>query len=199
MEMIARRAAAFFIDQGAGNECNRDIYEYGIIIALSFLINTAVAVILGFVFSLQIEILVFFIPFAIHRSLSGGYHAKTWWGCLIMSGLVMMIVVFLVKLQARAELFPISVALWVLSIITTFAFAPVENANRPLSDAEKSKFRKCSRVYTPLCVLIGALFFILNMNRLSVCVALALGASGITQLIAIFQNKRKGGGLRNEE
>ena len=199
MDTIAQKAVSFFISHGAGHESNRDIYEYGVVITLSFLVNAAVAVILGFAFSLQVEMLVFFIPFAIHRSLSGGYHAKTWWGCLIMSGLVMVAVVFLLKLQARAELFPVSAILWILSIKTTFAFAPVENANRPLSDAEKSKFRKYSRIYTPLCAFIGAVFFVLKLNRLSLCVALALGASAITQLIAILLNKRKGGGMHNEK
>jgi accessory gene regulator B len=191
MNLLSKKAAAFFISHGGADERNRDIYEYGVLVALSFALNAAVTVSFGFIFSVPAELLAFFIPFAVHRSLSGGHHAKTWWGCLITSGVSIAAVVFLLKLHLINTV-AVSVVLWVVSSAVTFIFAPVENPNRPLTDAEILRFRRYARLSSLLCVSLSAVLFAVHLDRFGFCVALALGVSGIAQLTGIVI-KRKGG------
>jgi len=191
MEKIAVSAAKFLVRQGGGDVANLDIYEYGIVVALSFLVNAAVAVLVGIVFSALVDLLVFFLPFAVHRSLSGGYHADTWWGCLLMSSIVIAITLLLIKSQASAYTLQISIALLLFSCVSTFIFAPIENPNNPLTAKGKVKFRKCSRLCTLLFVTLGAMLFVAGMESHSFSVALALGISGATQMICVIQKRRR--------
>jgi accessory gene regulator B len=197
MNTLSKKATDFFISHGGADESNRDIYEYGALVALSFALNAAVTVSFGFIFAVPAELLAFFLPFAVHRSLSGGHHAKTWWGCLITSGVSIAAVVILLKLHSHINVVVISAVLWVVSSTLTFIFAPVENPNRPLTDSEILRFRKYSRSCTLLCVALSVAFFAVRMDRFGFCVALALGVSGVAQLIGIII-KRKGC-VRNEE
>jgi accessory gene regulator B len=191
MDRIAHKAATFFIDQGAGNKHDREAYEYGIVVAMSFSINVLVAVVLGLAFSIGLELIVFFIPFAIHRGVSGGYHAKTWWGCLLMSGFVIVAAVFLIRTLAQIGLLPISIVFWIFVIVATLLFAPVENPNRPLTNLEKVKFRKYSLLFTPICIFFATVLLFFDVELFSLCITLALVASCFTQLVSVMKILRK--------
>ena len=92
MEFLADRIADYFIRNGAAEEENRDIYVYGLIHVFSHSIGLAVAMVVGFSFSIPFEVLVFFIPLTMVRISAGGYHAGTFWRCIAVSVLTILAV-----------------------------------------------------------------------------------------------------------
>ena len=190
MVSVSQRIANALVRYGNGSEANVDIYEYGIQALLSFAINAVVTVILGVLFGVVSELILFFIPFALHRSISGGYHAKTWWGCVVFSGIVIAFVILLCKLHFAVNLFFASILVSFFAAITTFCFAPVVNSNHPLNNDERLRFRKLSRSMTAILITLEIIAFFVGMSRFGFCVALALGVSSSMQVIGVIQGRR---------
>lgn len=64
---------------------NYELYEYAIYIILSSAFHMATVIVLGLVFNLLTESLVFYLSFIAIRKFAGGYHAKTPTRCYIVS------------------------------------------------------------------------------------------------------------------
>jgi accessory gene regulator protein AgrB len=101
------------------------------------------------------------------------------------------VVIVVIKLTPQVVLVPASIVLAVVGCMITFLFAPVEHYNRPLSSMEIQKFRKSSRLGVIICAVIGLALLALHMERYGLCLALALGTSGLTQLIGVSGNIRR--------
>ena len=63
---------------------NYELYEYAIYIILFSAFHMATVIVLGLVFNLLTESLVFYLSFIVIRKFAGGYHAKTPTRCYII-------------------------------------------------------------------------------------------------------------------
>ena len=88
----------------------RDIVVFGAEAAFSLIVNLAITLIVGLVFRKSFEMLMFFIPFSVLRSLSGGIHAKTFARCVLASSLTIAAVAIAVSVDLRNIELPLSVA-----------------------------------------------------------------------------------------
>ena len=196
MEQIANNITNFFIRNGAATEDTRDIYVYGLTIAFSHGIALMFTLLFGIVFRVPVlKLLAFFIPFTVTRTSVGGYHAGRFWSCAVISVLTMLGSIASIQYFSSNGL--ISVGVSILGVVGIFAFAPVENANRPLIDGEVIKFRNRSRLIGVSCVAIVLGLAILGKPAYAFCVALGLIIPAVSAVVAVIQQYF--GGRTNEK
>ncbi|GHU94848.1 accessory gene regulator [Clostridia bacterium] len=188
---MTEKTVSFFIANGAVNETERDIYEYGVSIAISFTINALVTLSLGFIFSMPVEMLVFFVPFMFHRSLAGGYHANSFGGCVAVSAITISVAMLAINYLTNPIVVPLAVALTVVSLIATFALAPVQHINRVLTSDERIRFRKSSRIFMMIVFIAVTLLLILKFRTYALCVTMGVVLSTVTMVLGYILNLRK--------
>ncbi|MDF2505986.1 accessory gene regulator B family protein [Clostridium sp.] len=157
--------------------------EYGLICAFDEITKFIPYFIIFWIFSLQkyyIVTLIFFCPI---RLFSGGYHAKTYWGCFFISFIVFFIIIISGKYLVINSALILS--LLIISFIAICIFSPVDNINKRI----KSKERKMKLKYYSILIiliLIIACYFIPN-NFLNTAVISIVSAT-IMMMIGKINN-----------
>lgn len=106
-----------------------------ITVLLNLISTIVIGVIVGKVFE-SIAFLVFYIPL---RSYAGGYHASTPWRCYFISIVIIMEMLLFI---GYVDLSIIYIILLLVGMVVCFAFAPVEDKNKPLDRDEISVLKK---------------------------------------------------------
>lgn len=114
-----------------------------ITVLLNLISTIVIGVIAGKVFE-SIAFLVFYIPL---RSYAGGYHASTPRRCYFISIVIIMEMLLFI---GYVDLSIIYIILLLVGMVVCFAFAPVEDKNKPLDRVEISVFKK--RAYLILSI-----------------------------------------------
>ena len=143
------------------DEKQKPVYIYGFQLFLS----SAAAMISIFILSCLLgEVYTSFVFSAIFVSIrlfSGGYHAKTYSKCFIVSNMVFLICFFLAQAIHEYHMdfvYPVMVC---LSLSVIVILTPIKHKNHPLSDAAYHKNKKISRAIAfseSLCILIMHFF-----------------------------------------
>jgi accessory gene regulator B len=127
------------------------------------------------------ETIVFLFSFAVIRSFSGGYHAETYWKCIIYFLITYILNIMVVVLVPYASYF-----VGLIAVLLIFICAPVENENCPLSKKERCCFKYKSRysvVTASIIITLGQLilpgqriiFFSSLLGLLAAAVSTAVG------------------------
>lgn len=150
-----------FIEKEICKNEDKEIIIHGLTSGIELIFNILTTIILGFIFGLVIESLVFLISFSFIRTYSGGYHCKSAINCYLFSSMVVVLVLFIVKSTNIEYILIISMIMLLISIPIIFKFAPVETATKPLDDIERKYFRNkvILHLYIELIVLIILLLF----------------------------------------
>lgn len=182
MERVTQRAVSFFIKYGGAKETDSDLYEYGIIICLSTIINLTITFIVGFVVGMPSLLLVFLIPYLLIRSFAGGYHAKTFWGCVLISSVIVIAVVLLLYYIPAVLYFPFTGLLLIQSGVIIFRFAPAVSTNRRI-EVEKYGMMKVRAFCVLGMVILACLWlFLFGAMQHMFSVSLGVGFASVTLL-----------------
>ena len=121
------------------NQNDREVYTYALeVIVLNVGLLITLFVISAFMKQLLFFVcyLCFFVPL---RIFSGGYHAKRSEVCFTMSVGIYILALLILKnnvhLYENTALFCITS----LTLLITYIFSPIENANHPLADDQRNK------------------------------------------------------------
>ncbi|AGK97486.1 accessory gene regulator B family protein [Clostridium pasteurianum] len=165
--------------------------EYGLICAFDEITKLIPYFIVFWIFSLQkyyIVALIFFCPI---RLFSGGYHAKTYWGCFFISFIVFFMIIIFGKYIMINNI--ISLLLLIVSFIFICIFSSVDNINKRIkSENRKKKLKNYSILIT--LILIIACYFIpykfLNAAVISIVSATIMMMIGKINTSDIIDMKR---------
>lgn len=140
---------------------NYELYEYAIYIILSSAFHMATVIVLGLVFNLLTESLVFYLSFIAIRKFAGGYHAKTPVRCYLFSFASNIIILCLVKwLSSINTLFIfIFIIFELLCVVLILLISPLDTENNPLTGQEKKMYRMLTSIITILIFIISSLCF----------------------------------------
>lgn len=140
---------------------NYELYEYAIYIILSSAFHMATVIVLGLVFNLLTESLVFYLSFIVIRKFAGGYHAKTPVRCYLFSFASNIIILCLVKwLSSINTLFIfIFIIFEFLCVVLILLISPLDTENNPLTGQEKKMYRMLTSIITILIFIISSLCF----------------------------------------
>ncbi|WP_418841292.1 accessory gene regulator B family protein [Ruminococcus sp.] len=140
---------------------NYELYEYAIYILLSSAFHIATVIVLGLVFNLLTESLVFYLSFIAIRKFAGGYHAKTPTRCYLFSIVSNMIMFYLIKwLNGACTLFVyLFMMIGLFCLVEILLISPLDTENNPLTGQEKKMYRMLTSIITILIFIISSLCF----------------------------------------
>lgn len=145
---------------------NYELYEYAIYILLSSAFHIATVIVLGLVFNLLTESLVFYLSFIAIRKFAGGYHAKTPTRCYVFSVISSIIMLCLIKYaNSVGNIFTYLLIIFeLLCVVLIILMSPLDTENNPLNSYEK-KWYKTFAVLISVCIFIISLFCVLTELR----------------------------------
>ena len=162
-----------------------DIYVYGFELLISFLFSTTTILFLGTILGCFYQTIAFLMVFILLRSFSGGYHAKTYSMCTIVTfatfGTVLLLSKYIfVDYIAYLTLGAIGIA--ILAI-----FAPIEHPNKKTTSDQKRWHKAISLVL--FVVFISAGIWMITVQPV---VGNTVFYSLIADLLLLFIKNRKG-------
>lgn len=121
-----------------------ELYDYGFQITIANIVNFVIAFLIGICFQATLEMAFIYCIFVSLRFFCGGYHANCYGKCFLLFAITCMVCLWAARWIANYKgiqilLLPASLLLLGICI---WKKAPVENANRPMTDGEKKIFKK---------------------------------------------------------
>ena len=190
LKELSNKITKKLVDINIIEEADSELYEYGFWQGGVLIFNFITVILLGILFNMLLESVIFLIFYGVLRTIAGGYHARTQNTCYILSIILMIVVLIMLKT------FPWNIILCciltVLSISVIFILAPVQDENKLLDEIEKKFFKKLSRIISLLYGFIIFLLFLFNKNELAYCVVISLFKLTIMLVLGKIRNKSRG-------
>lgn len=158
---------------------DRETYEYGFEITMANMVNGIIVLLIGIGLHQLLDTIVFYLVFVSLRFFCGGYHADSYLGCFLSFAVTTVLCLTISRVVARyveviAGLsFIATMALW----IYIFRMAPVEHENRPLTQKERSLFRRRSIQVGSFWSMVGIILWMVHW--------VSMAASLISAFIAV--------------
>lgn len=174
------------LTNGIGKKEDKEIIVFGLMSGIKLILNILTTILLGLIFGLVIESLLFLISFSFIRTYTGGYHAKNAINCYLFSSVVVVLVLIAIKFTSVQYVFIASILIFLISMPILLKFAPVEARTKPLDEIERKYFRKKGIINLSIeCILIFVMF-ILDFNKLGYTISLGILISAILVFMEKF-------------
>ena len=186
---LSKRMASFFVRNEVIKSEDEEVYEYGLQLLLSTIINGMIALILAIFTGTIFQCICYLAVFVLLRKSAGGFHAKTHFGCCCILVVVLSLFIMFIKIVPN-EAYGIVAAITVsFSVVIILIFAPLEHKNKPISDRDRSKLRKNSVIYAVLLTILILVLFIVKLKIIMICIALGMFTSSSSMLVAVIEKR----------
>lgn len=166
---------------------NYELYEYAIYILLSSAFHIATVIVLGLVFNLLTESLVFYLSFIAIRKFAGGYHAKTPVRCYMFSIILYVVSLELIGFICESQYCVIiTIILELFSLVCIFAISPLDSNKHPLNLREKRVYRIISFTSSIVLFLLS-LMLLFELKKIGIAVGLGIILVAFVLLIRKIQ------------
>ena len=161
---------------------DKELYQYALSITISALIHIFTLVVLGIIFGLLVESIVFYLCFIAIRKFAGGYHAKTAGGCYLFSVLLSVLLLITLKLSVLNISYIIAVTVFTVSFISLvciWVMSPLDAENNPLSEKEKNIYGKVAKVISLLIFIVFSILLLLNQYNIALSMSFGIFMSAL--------------------
>lgn len=193
VRLLSSRLADFLIENKIVEAEDKEIYIYGYEILISSAIGVALVLILGFLFNLVIETVIFLAEFILIRQSCGGYHANSYLKCILSFMSVFVLVILALNIFLVHYSYLIWIVLSAMCMSVMMELSPIENINKPLTQKTKSRNRKISIVLSAVVIIAAAILLGLDARK-SLLIMLTL-----TAICLLMMYERLKGGANDEE
>jgi len=185
---MSRKLSSLFISHEIIPAEDKEVYEYSFEVLLSMLVSFVVLFSIAILTGTVTNTMVYLTGFIPLRLVAGGYHAKTHFRCLVI--LMCAYATFLLlQHMLLAEFLIYGIVLsTIVSVILVFFFAPADDSNKPMTEAEKIFSKKKSRILI-VCCAVAVFLLITFIVDLRVAFSFALG--NLTVAISLPANMVK--------
>ena len=154
MKKIIVLLTKYVIKKGMVSEEDKEIYEYGFMVALEMGISVLACLSIMFLMKMFVEGILFFIIFIPLRAYAGGLHMSKFIYCFLLSCLTFFVVLISVKYFLLPSY--VSIAIIFAMVCCVYYLYPVENQNRIVDKDENRYFkRKLKKVLSlDICIAI---------------------------------------------
>lgn len=173
------KLADLLMENDQSRNVDKDIIVYGLCTAIEHLACILTTIVLGCLFGLLLESLVFLIAFSSIRTYAGGYHCQNSIHCYFASSGVIAMVLVIVKLIPSNFVPLITTAVLLICVSVLLKCAPVETPSKPLDDAEKRYYRKKTLLHLGITCVICVFLIIVQLYQLAFAICLAILVSAI--------------------
>lgn len=195
IDKLSNLISSKFVKHNIISEDAKDVYKYGVEISISSLIGFVITLIIGLIFNVLIQTVIFYVVFISLRSMTGGYHAETYLKCNLVFSLVTLFVVIFSKAACEMQMPGGILTLLFLPSVTSFIWiAPVENINKPI-EKKKRVYWKITAVVTSVILYILSLLLYKNQHTIEATVIImTIFMVSVLCMIAIIQKGGKTNG-----
>lgn len=188
-EVLSERITEWLLANKTIPREDKEIYRYGIQQGLFTLLNFGTTVIIGLVFGLLWESMLFMTAYIPLRSYAGGYHAKTAVRCYFFSIVMMSTVLWVMGHVMYSGL--VCGSLTAISAGLIWFLVPVEDKNKPLDDTEKVVYRRRARKIVLTESILSFWAVVCHREFLGMCMTLVL----CVMVLMLLLGKRKNAGI----
>ncbi len=155
---LALKTAESFIKRP--NTCydKIEIYQYGFFVLYSNILFLLLTMLLGAVFGVFLQGIIFYVVFFSIRQYAGGYHASTETRCEIMSTLSILACIVVIKLSRTYDFQTVLLIISAVSALCIAVLCPLDTPEKPLSEKEFKYFRKIS------CLILSAISIVVIIS-----------------------------------
>jgi accessory gene regulator B len=166
IEKLAHNLAARIALQLDYDENKKAVIAYGFIAILQIATIFIISSIIGVLFDFWYESVIIFLGVGIMRKSTGGAHASTMNGCIVISvlsiAILSMISRYLLCLPINFYLnIVISLIVFIICFIIFYLRVPIDSPNKPIIKPEKiMRLRKQSFIKLTVCFIISIIFIL---------------------------------------
>lgn len=183
---MSEKIADWLIEQKAISTGERELYAYAVHCLFSLLYPIAFALVIGAFLGMPIEAVVMIMSFIAVRKFSGGYHADSFYKCLIISSIVIMTMLQISNYINNNLLFNV---IYIASSILLMIFSPIDSANKRLDNDDKRFCKKITILIVVVLFIIVELQWIAGYRYYTKFIESGVMLAEILQLLAIFNLK----------
>lgn len=191
LNRISSKLAEELLKRAGHVDYSCDVYVYGIEILISTLSEIAVILISASLFASFQEGAMFIILFFTLRVFSGGYHAKTYRRCFLVTFGTFLSIEAITDIMENMNCGRIIYSIFVLACIYIIVHAPVINRNQPLEQMKIIRNGKIASVITVLQMVMANKLFYYN-QRMFYIASLTACFTAVFMLIADIENAEEG-------
>ena len=141
--------------------------------------------------------MIFLIAFMLLRQEAGGYHAPGWMSCYFLSCGILVLTLLWIKAEFAYQTC-LTIAAALAAGMGIFLFAPLEDKNKPLEEAEKKVIGKKARIIVVTELILGMVFLAVN-QRAAYAVLGAVIWCGVSYLAWSVQRYTEKNGKSRED
>ena len=189
LEAVSSRLAGKMAAHGTIKEEDRETYEYGVYVMLSTVIHILTVLLIGAVFRMILESIVFYASYAVLRKFAGGFHASSPIRCYLISCVTISGALLAARYLPVAYILPTGVFILLFACSVIFFLSPVEDENKQLDSTEVVHYKKTARILLLIEVGISVLLFLIKYQQLALSICLSLFTLAIMLLIGMAKNR----------
>lgn len=188
MDKWIHNAVANNIRKGKISENEAEIYEYGYTLMVEKIIIFVISAVIALILDAIWEVIALCIAFIPLRVYSGGYHAKSRWGCMVLSGMFVALGSVGIKLQIDISTY---LLIEIVCIGVISKFAPVGTDQKQISDGEECCYRKRVIVIAGFELLLGLICFHFKVSIIIASINLSAICNMFSVLGQVYYNAVK--------
>lgn len=133
-----------------------ELYHYAFFIIISEFILFVYCLLIGFIFNVVLQALVFAVVFYVLHRFAGGFHAKTELQCQAVTFSSFLLCIWLIKLTKQFN--PVYLIItYIVCCILLIILSPSDTPQKQVSAQEKTKFKKITILLVIICSAIVTL------------------------------------------
>ena len=189
MEIISELFVRQFINRQIISPDKKEIYKTGLNLIIADIINFTLVLAIGVITKSFISGCIYLIMFWTLRRFSGGFHAKTYGVCRLVT-LGTYILILLISRIIDNYLLICTFICDLITIITMIVFAPIRHPNKELTENEVKANKLFSVVVTIFYVTISIILTIIGRKE-GIVIALVLLAISVLMYIGLYTNEKE--------
>jgi accessory gene regulator B len=166
----------------------KEMYAYGLRQFILIFLNFITVLLLGFIFKMLWQAVLFTVLYIPLRSNSGGFHANSRLGCYIFSVVQIIATLSAIKYQILSAFICGIVLLF--SSLCINSFSPIQDKHKELDKIEREVYRKRTLHIMSIELFIGCVAFVFNLEQVYLCVVFSMLNVSILQLFGMYKNAR---------
>ncbi len=155
---LSKRIAQYLADKNKIDGDEIDLYHYGLFVMISELFLMLCSLIIGTIFKIPIQGVIFYLVFFLTHRYAGGFHAKTELHCQTVTLSSFFIGIACVSLADNASL-TLLVAIPICCFVIMVILCPADTPQKELTQGEKLRFKKITAALIFAVILLVVLLF----------------------------------------
>lgn len=162
------------------------ICRWGISHILDTAFNIATFLIIGILFNMPVETIVFTLGYIPLRIYAGGYHAKTPFRCWCLSNIILA--VSLVIVQNAEKCYIAFGILSLIAVVGLIILMPVEDLHKPLDENDRKKYKKRGVAILAVEICISVVFTLLHYSKISLVLSSIWVLLSVMLILGVIKN-----------